>query len=66
MARPETGHTDENLQFCAYCASPITVGTKHPVFTDASTDGDVVLYTFCDATCNAVWYVHRRRSELDE
>ena len=35
------------------------VGTTYPVYTDESGDGDVSLYTFCDAACKEAWLRER-------
>ena len=59
MVRPESVDTDTDLLSCAYCGSSVSVGKKHPVYTDESDDGDVKLYTFCDGECIEAWLSER-------
>lgn len=47
----------EQLEFvtCDYCEQSFDIGVRYPVAVREGPDGDLELYSFCDAACQQAW-----------
>lgn len=41
---------------CAYCGEPFEADVSYPVVARETDGGDLELYSFCDASCEAAWH----------
>lgn len=53
--KPVSGATEDGRQRCASCGVRIDTGEWHPVGTDRTPEGELVLLAFCSATCREAW-----------
>lgn len=49
------GEDDDPFEACAHCGTAFETGVRYPVVTRRDADGDLRVFSFCDADCERAW-----------